>query len=94
MPEHHELTLHVTPTGSNTVIEVDVSEPKTQPQPKPRLPCCPQAPVWWEEASCQQGHEPGWTGMADCAINIRTFWLYNPKFCPMCGTKVPESLPR
>lgn len=93
----HKITLHVTPTGGeNAAYEVEVPGPPSEPeQPKPKPTCCAETPIWWEEI----GHNPpahsvGWTGIENVAIQARIFWLYNPKFCPMCGTKLPDGPPR
>jgi hypothetical protein len=86
----HNVTLHVTTTGENGSFEVTLPETPPPEPPKPRPSCCPETPIWWEEREHPPDHRAGWTGVANVAIQARMFWLYNPKFCPMCGTKLPE----
>jgi hypothetical protein len=75
----------------HNVIVVD-SVPVTDTPPKPRPQCCEDGPVWWEDKALggQGQHQVGWTGVANVSIPARWYLLYNPNFCPMCGTKLPE----
>jgi hypothetical protein len=74
-------------------VELKAVVPVHDTPVKPRPQCCEAAkdgPVWWEDKSYGRGHQAGWSGYATVAMSIRSFWLYNPMFCPLCGTKLPE----
>lgn len=94
---HHNITLHATTTGGNEFEVGPLPDPPPPEPPKPNPGCCPaivNGPIWWEEKAHGHGHQPGWTGVANVSIPSRMYWLYNPTFCPLCGTKLPDGPPR
>lgn len=83
---------------ANHEIRLHATVPVLDQAPKPRPQCCEGAkargPVWWEAKAVHQTHpfpvQSGWVAVLDCSIPGRTYWLYNPVFCPLCGTKLAE----
>lgn len=77
---------------------IPVADSSQQFTPKPRPQCCEAAksgPIWWEAEAQPRpaGAEPvnaGWVGVKNVSIPSRMYWLYNPTFCPLCGTKLAE----
>jgi len=66
---------------------------------KARPQCCPEADdvggVWWEPEGVEclpeaNSYKAGWVMIRNCSIPTRSYWLSNVKFCPYCGTKLPD----